>query len=463
MLDKNTINQALYDKYIAPTKKERSHSIGIEVEMPVVNLDGQAVEESVSLQVADTFRNHFGFQVQGQDADGNCNSMSDPVSLDNLSFDCSYSNLELSLGKETNLLKIRETFLTYYRFLQQEFGKFGYSLTGMGINPHYNINHNKPVPNERYRMLYRYLHSYRDHAEGRELKFHDRPDFGTFTSASQVQLDVDYDRLIEELNVFGLLEPYKALLFANSYLPEYPDYLCARNMLWERSMQGYNPHNVGMFGTPLHSIEELLAYIRTQSVYCTMRDGKYIHFTPIPVGEYFSRPYVAGEYFDGQNYQSIRFSPEASDLDYLRTFKFEDLTFRGTIEYRSSCCQPIRDVMTVAALHVGLSKQVPNLKELMEADEVIYGNGYNADELQHLLSKRELPGFLDRKAVSAQLKRILDIAFDGLRLRGLGEEILLDPLYTRAERLSNPARDMVEGLERGVSLEHFIRDYAEVI
>ena len=44
MLDKNTINQALYDKYIAPTKKERSHSIGIEVEMPVVNLDGQAVE-----------------------------------------------------------------------------------------------------------------------------------------------------------------------------------------------------------------------------------------------------------------------------------------------------------------------------------------------------------------------------------------------------------------------------------
>ncbi|MBQ9695209.1 MAG: hypothetical protein IJV58_02140 [Oscillospiraceae bacterium] len=181
------------------------------------------------------------------------------------------------------------------------------------------------------------------------------------------------------------------------------------------------------------------------------------------MGEYFSRPYVAGEYFDGQNYQSIRFSPEASDLDYLRTFKFEDLTFRGTIEYRSSCCQPIRDVMTVAALHVGLSKQVPNLKELMEADEVIYGNGYNADELQHLLSKRELPGFLDRKAVSAQLKRILDIAFDGLRLRGLGEEILLDPLYTRAERLSNPARDMVEGLERGVSLEHFIRDYAEVI
>ena len=70
-------------------------------------------------------------------------------------------------------------------------------------------------------MLYHYLHSYRRYEGDIGRHFHDRPDFVTFTSASQVQLDVSHDDLIETLNVFTLLEPYKALLFANSYLPEF--------------------------------------------------------------------------------------------------------------------------------------------------------------------------------------------------------------------------------------------------
>ena len=35
---KKEIRQAIYDKYIAPTKKERPDYIGVEIEMPVVNL-----------------------------------------------------------------------------------------------------------------------------------------------------------------------------------------------------------------------------------------------------------------------------------------------------------------------------------------------------------------------------------------------------------------------------------------
>ena len=85
-----------------------------------------------------------------------------------------------------------------------------------------------------------------------------------------------------------------------------------------------------------------------------MRDGKYIDFTPLTLDDFFSRDSVEGEYFDGEKYQKISFTPEISDLEYLRTFKFEDLTFRGTIEYRSSCCQPLSEALTVAAFHTGL-------------------------------------------------------------------------------------------------------------
>ena len=120
-----------------------------------------------------------------------------------------------------------------------------------------------------------------------------------------MQLDVRYDELIDTVNVFGLLEPYKALLFANSYLPDYPEYLCARNMLWEHSMQGYNPHNIGMFAKHISNVDELIDCIGTQSIYCTMRDGKYIDFTPLTVNDYFSRDSIASEYFDGNGYQKI--------------------------------------------------------------------------------------------------------------------------------------------------------------
>ena len=430
--------------------------------MPVVNLNGEAVDEQIAIQTAEAFSAHFGFEPEHRDAEGNFISAKHAETGDILSFDCCYSNLELSFGKAAGLFEIKERFEKYVRFLNTEFAKQGYTLTGMGVNPAANINHNQPIKNERYRMLYHYLHSYPKHTGEVAMRFHKRPDFGTFTSASQVQLDVRYDELIDTVNVFGLLEPYKALLFANSYLPDYPDFLCVRNMLWEHSMQGYNPHNIGMFAKPLADTDELVDYIGTQSIYCAMRNGKYVNFTPVTVNEYFSRSSITGEYFDGERYQAIEFAPQQSDLDHLRTFKFEDLTFRGTIEYRSSCCQPLSEALTVAAFHTGLKEKLPELKELLEQDNVIYSHGFNAAELQKLLSKRNLPAFLDEKAVEKQLLRILDLAADGLRKRQRGEESLLAPLYRRAALHTNPAKTMLNGIENGTPISEYIRQYAAI-
>ncbi|MBR1739107.1 MAG: glutamylcysteine synthetase [Ruminococcus sp.] len=461
-MNSEQLSNALYEKYIAPTDKNRESFIGIEIELPVVDLSGRPVSEELVIKTADTFREHFGFDPEGKDADGNVNSMSDRESGDNLSFDCSYSNLELSLGKGRDLNVLHQRFKEYYSFLQGELRAHGYTLTGMGINPNYNINHNKPVPNERYRMLYHYLHSYHKYEDTIKMRFHDRPDFGTFTSASQVQLDVRHDDLIDTLNVFGMLEPYKSLLFANSYLPEYPDYLCARNMLWERSMQGYNPHNVGMFGEKLTSVEELIEYIKSQSVYCTMREGRYIDFQPVAVRDFFEKDKISGEYFDGKEYKKTDFSPEGGDLQFLRTFKFEDLTFRGTIEYRSSCTQPIKDVMTVAAFHAGLAPKLGELKELIERDNTVYRHGYSAAELQNMLSLREIPPFIDKKGLTEQLSRIVALAEEGLRGRGMNEEHFLAPLYERAERLTNPAREMLRRTESGTDMKEIITEYAQL-
>jgi hypothetical protein len=76
------------------------------------------------------------------------------------------------------------------------------------------------------------------------------------------------------------------------------------------------------------------------------------------------------------------------------------------------------------------------------------------------MSRREWPSFVDRGALAAQLNRILDLAEEGLHRRGFGEEPLLEPLRRRADTLVSPAREQLERLERGETIEQIATDYA---
>ncbi|MBR4224202.1 MAG: glutamylcysteine synthetase [Oscillospiraceae bacterium] len=452
----------LYAKYIEPCSKKRESYIGVEIEMPVLDMSHIPADPQKIIAVMGSAIDAFGFKEQYRDVDGNVISAQEEKAGDIISFDCSYTNLELSFGRATTLNEVWERFKRYYSYINDELHRIGYTLTGMGIDPHQDVNSNEPVKNERYRMLYHYLHSYGIYRTDVGRWFHERPDFGTITSASQVQLDVSSDRLLDVINTLQLVEPYKAMLFANSYLPDYPQYRCVRNMLWERSMQGYEPHNVGMFDKRIDSIEELVEYIGTQAIYCVMRDGKYIDFRPVSVDKFFGLDRVEGEYFDGQGYRKIVFTPDHSDIEYLRTFKFTDLTYRGTIEYRSSCTQPIGDVMTVSAFHTGLDERIDELKEFFEADRTIYHHGYTAKELQDMFSKRPYPSFVGKGALSRQLTELLGIAERGLKNRGFGEEKFLTPLFERADKLKSPADEMIEGIESGKSISEYIEKYSQL-
>ena len=103
-------------------------------------------------------------------------------------------------------------------------------------------------------------------------------------------------------------------------------------------------------------------------------------------------------------------------MTYLRTFKFEDLTFRGTIEFRSVCCQPIRDCMTVAAFHLGLQENLHALDELLQEDYVLYHHGYTATELPRMFTYAKLPAFVDEDDLYTLAEQVVELAEDGLRV-----------------------------------------------
>ncbi|MCD8132698.1 MAG: glutamate-cysteine ligase family protein [Clostridiales bacterium] len=460
MIDEKTVREHLYRKYIEPTKKERELYIGIELELPIVNLDREAVDFANVHQTAREFIEHFQFRPTGWDDEGNMYAAECPKTGDIFSFDCSYNNLELSMGREKELHTLNERFSRYYRYLNKLLGRYHYTLTGMGINPYRIYNHNVPIENGRYRMLFHHL-ALRDKYQQKELMyFHEYPAFGTFCSASQVQLDVSYDDLLLTMNVFSRLEPITALLFGNSVLlGEHEDLLCSRDMLWENSSQGINPHNIGMFDCHFDTVEDLLSYIESTSIYCVEREEKYINFRPVCVRDYFQKESVRGEYFADGGYHEIDVIPQIADLAWLRTFKFEDLTFRGTVEFRSACCQPVSDSMAVAAFYVGLKEKLSELSGILANDRVIYHHGYNQMELRKLFVKRELPGFVNADRLYHLAGRIVKLAEEGLRERGFGEECYLEPLYGRVKSRENPAMRMLRERDAGRSIEEIILEY----
>lgn len=459
-MTREELKARLFERYIAPTQGRKGKFVGLELEMPVANLEGGATDYAVAQAAAAEFRREFGFAEEAHDADGVCYSATCAATGDNLSFDCAYNNLELSFGRASSLAGLWERFQTYVGFLNGALLRRGHLLTGMGVNPNHAQNRRDYIPCERYRMLEHYLQKYRDW-QGPLFAYHPYPDYAAFSSASQVQLDVDTPALLDTIRANALAEPLKAVLFSNSYLPSEPGLLCVRDMLWEHSTHGLNPHNIGVFEAVPGSVDELLEYLAGASLFCTMRGGKYVCFYPIPACDYFALESVTGEVFEGGAWRECTFRPEPGDLAYLRTYKFEDLTYRGTIEFRSACSQPFHSAMSVAAFQMGLKENAAAVIKLLESDGVLYHHGYSAAELRRLLNKRTWPTFIDKAALSGLCLQVLELVRAGVAGLGQGDERFLEPLYRRAETLTSPARHLVESLEKGVPMRQLVLEFAK--
>lgn len=254
-MDLSILDKQIFERFIRPTVNKKPQYVGVEFELPLVNLKSAPVDFAVVHALVDAFLEHFGFVPVARDDEGAVCSAQSEENGDDISFDCSYNTLELSFGRVRDLNRIEEWFHSYYRFIRSFLRQHGHSITGMGINPRYLYNHREPVPNGRYRMLLNHLNAYERYTD--RMVFHDLPFFGMMACSSQTHIDVNRDELLR-------VEPLKALLFANS--PYGGEYLCARDCFWRCSMHGVNPHNVDGWDYGVSSIEELVAYIRYATV-----------------------------------------------------------------------------------------------------------------------------------------------------------------------------------------------------
>ncbi|MCI6994694.1 MAG: hypothetical protein MR875_07575 [Methanobrevibacter sp.] len=92
MINEEMVRNKLYDKFIKPTHAKKNF-IGIEIEIPIINLDKKAVDFEIVHQITQKFQKHYAeFKTDGIDYDGNVFALKNPNNDDIMCYDCSYIN-----------------------------------------------------------------------------------------------------------------------------------------------------------------------------------------------------------------------------------------------------------------------------------------------------------------------------------------------------------------------------------
>ncbi|URZ87409.1 gamma-glutamylcysteine synthetase [Floricoccus penangensis] len=332
-----------------------------------------------------------------------------------------------------------------------------HSLTGLGVNPFWNKNDNTPVNSSRYRMLREYLLMAKNMDS--EFRLHSHYEYPTYIQGSQVQFDISKEQLTQTINLFNKIEPAKAWLFANSYMwDEIWNTGISRDILWEDSMHGILKENVGVYDHEFIDADEVLESLADTAIFTVERGSETYYFQPLTVSEYFNREEIKA--FDIEGREAI-LVPDINDLKLHRSYKYQSLTKRGTLEFRSICTQPLNATFSTAAFHLGLLENLSSLDTLL--NQYFFFEKYGSD-IKKL--RRKFAFFnLSEEEKNDIIKfsnDLLNISKEGLEKRGYGEEKYLQDLVRRVEEKENPAEHSVRLLKGGKSLVDISREFANI-
>ena len=414
--------QLLKDRYLKNIKENPDLYIGIELEFPIVHTKGQPTDIEVSKDLMNFLVDALSLEVEKVDQEGNPIQLVEPLSQDRILFEVSYTTLEFAFGRAQNIQEVEGRFQAYMKVIQEKLGEKNHAIQGWGIHPNWNQNDNRPVAYPRYQMLMDYL-SMGSHQESAHL--HDFPQYGAFICGSQVQLDVSTANYLRVINAFTQIESAKAFLFANSEFSGADwDTQISRDIFWEESMHGIYPENVGVNTRLFKDEDDFFDYLDHSAIFTAERDGETYYFSPIQARDYLSTSQIRAFGIDGKE---ISIVPEEKDFSSHRSYQFQDLTTRGTVEFRSVCTQPLDRTFASAAFHLGLLVNLDKLEAYLETAPFFESFGRDYKSLRRQFSKKHLTDE-ERVGIVQFSKDLLAIAEQGLKMRGQQEMTYLEPL-----------------------------------
>ena len=414
--------EILKKRYLKNIKENPDLFIGIELEYPIVNLEGKATDGEV---VKDLFRylpSVLGFTIEKVDDFGNPIQLLDPVSQDTILFEVSYTTIEFAFGRAQTIQEVEVRFRDYMNLIQKKLGEANHAIIGSGIHPYWEKNENQPVAYARYQMLMNYLKLSRT-VLGMDL--HDYPEYGAFICGSQVQLDVSRSNYLRVINAFTQIEAAKAYLFANSEFSGADwDTKISRDIFWEESMHGIYRENVGVNTRLFKDEDDFFDYLNHSAIFTAERDEQTYYFYPIQARDYLTTPEIQAFTLNGDE---VLIHPQEEDFQTHRSYQYQDLTTRGTIEFRSVCTQPLNRTFAATAFHLGLLVNLNKLEAYLQFASFFTTFGRDYKSLRRQFSKKVLTDE-EETAIVEFSKELLFLAEEGLGKRGKQEMTYLQPL-----------------------------------
>lgn len=424
-----TAKELLKQRYYLPIKEQPGLFVGIELEYPVVNLSGNATDVSLTKQLLIYLIDNFGFKADKFDSDNNPIQLIEQASGDMILFEVSYNTIEFAFAKASRIAEVEERLDTYLSMIQPYLRNHNHELQGWGVNPNWAKNDNSPVKSPRYEMLMDFLELSK--AKNNPF-FHNYPEYGSFICGSQVQLDVSKISYLRVLNAFNQIEGPKAVLFANSeFWGSDWDLAISRDVFWENSMHGVFEENAGIFPRVFKNEDDYFSYLSETAIFTAKRTEETYYFEPIRAKDYLNKSAIQAWSIHGKE---VSIKPSEDDFKTHRSYQFQDLTTRGTIEFRSVCTQPFSATFAPAAFHLGLLVNLERLENILKDSPFFEAFDFDYPRIRRLFSKKDISD-TDLKLIFPLTEALLVCAEDGLKSRGFGEEIYLAPLKEKLKAL----------------------------
>lgn len=424
-----TAKELLKQRYYEPIKEQPELFVGIELEYPVVNLSGNATDVSLTKQLLVYLLDNFDFQADKYDSDNNPIQLIEQASGDMILFEVSYNTIEFAFAKASRIAEVEERLDTYLSMIQPYLRNHNHELQGWGVNPNWAKNDNSPVKSPRYEMLMDFLELSK--AKNNPF-FHNYPEYGSFICGSQVQLDVSKLSYLRVLNAFNQIEGPKAVLFANSeFWGSDWDLAISRDVFWENSMHGVFEENAGIFPRMFKNEDDYFSYLSETAIFTAKRAEETYYFEPIRAKDYLNKSAIQAWSIHGKE---VSIKPSEEDFKTHRSYQFQDLTTRGTIEFRSVCTQPFSATFAPAAFHLGLLVNLERLENILKESPFFEAFDFDYPRIRRLFSKKDISD-TDLKLIFPLTEALLVCAEDGLKSRGFGEEIYLAPLKEKLKAL----------------------------
>ncbi|MBD0272403.1 MAG: glutamate--cysteine ligase [Acetobacteraceae bacterium] len=316
-------------------------------------------------------------------------------------------------------LELRE----HVREVHEAAGALGLGFSALGFHPLATREAMPWMPKGRYAIMRRHMPTVGGHGLDMMLR----------TCTVQANLDFgDEADMVEKLRVSLALQPVATALFANSPFEEGKPsgFRSLRAQVWT----DVDPSRTGIPDAvfePGFGFERFVEWVLDVPMYFVMRDGKWLD----AAGMSF-RAFMEGRLGDALAGERATVGDFADHV----TTAFTDVRLKRFLEMRGADAGGPNMLMAAPALWVGLLYDDAAQKA---AAELV--RGWTAGEIRELraaVPRDALGAAIRGRAVRDVARDALAVARDGLKARGLGEEVYLAPLHeivesglTRADRL----------------------------